>query len=731
MNERSRVVVIGGGIGGLVAARELAGRGHDVTVLEASASVGGLVEGFDLGGAGLERYYHYVLPQESRILGLIDELGLGDRVEWFPGSIGILSGGKVWPFTSPLDLLRFEPLAFHERLRAGIGALRLGRVRNWPELDEVPALDWLTGLTSPAVTDVVWNPLLRAKFGPAAGDVPAAWMWARLDQRRQARKGTGEVVGYLRGGFSLLFEALADEVHRRGAEIRTSTRAERFVVESGRVTAVETTGGVVPAEVVLFAGALPQLVPLVPPELVDPRWSAARGLGAMCVVLELRRSVTPVFWTNVCDRDLPFGGIIEHTNLVPTSWYGGRHVVYLSRYFTHDEPITSSDVEGETARWLDALHAAFPDVTPSDIVNVHSFRAAYAAPLVSTPYVPAIPPARSHIDGLYLATTAQIYPQDRGMDAGIVRAQATVDAIADGGWSCPVCDGRHHQPAFEATTSGTEGGVDAAAFRPSSDEYGQLTATVVRCIGCGHCSVVEAPDEESVAAAYGDAVDDVTLREAPGQRATADRALARIEAEVRPGRLLDVGCWTGSFLEAAATRGWTVTGIEPSKWASSEAQRRGSTVHNAAFEDVALEPESFDLIVSCDVVEHLADPASAVERMAGLLRPGGAVYLTVPDAGSRLARLMGRRWWAIVPMHLQYFTRSSMRLLLSRHGLEVRHVATHPKSFSLRYYAERMAGFVPGVGPLALRLVDRSRHADRVVAPDFGDRMEVIAVKSR
>jgi len=81
-----------------------------------------------------------------------------------------------------------------------------------------------------------------------------------------------------------------------------------------------------------------------------------------------------------------------------------------------------------------------------------------------------------------------------------------------------------------------------------------------------------------------------------------------------------------------------------------------------------------------------------------------------------------------VPMHLQYFTRSSMRLLLSRHGFEVRHLATHPKLFSVRYYAERAASFLP-LGGVIQGLAERSGRADKLIGPNFGDRMEIVAVR--
>jgi protoporphyrinogen oxidase len=420
------VVVVGGGIGGLAAARGLVLAGKQVTVLEAAPTVGGLVQGFEVQGQPLERYYHYVLPQEGDILRLIDQLGLSSRVGWFPGSIGILDGGRVWPFTSPVDLLRFAPLSPVDRIRAGVGALRLGRVSDWEHLDTIPARQWLSQLTSPAVTEVVWDPLLRAKFGPAAGQVPAAWMWGRLDQRRRARKGAGEVIGYMQGGFGQLFRALADDLTSRGADVRTSAPARQIFLEGDRVAGVEVEGDVIGADAVLFAGTLPKLTSLLPEELWDDRWRTARGLGALCAVLVLPRALTNIFWTNVCDKTVPFGGIIEHTNLAPPEWYGGHHVVYLSRYFAADEAVATSDTDTEVKQWLSSLESLFPSFSAGDVISVDAFRTPYAAPLVTTPYLPHIPPVTSHVAGLYVMTTAQIYPQDRGMDEGVRRAGLAV-----------------------------------------------------------------------------------------------------------------------------------------------------------------------------------------------------------------------------------------------------------------------------------------------------------------
>jgi hypothetical protein len=113
--------------------------------------------------------------------------------------------------------------------------------------------------------------------------------------------------------------------------------------------------------------------------------------------------------------------------------------------------------------------------------------------------------------------------------------------------------------------------------------------------------------------------------------------------------------------------------------------------------------------------------------MAAMLAPGGVAYLALPDAGSRLARRMGARWWSVIPTHVQYFTRPSLFTLLRRRGWEPLWVGTAPKAFTVRYYLERIGGYSP---PLAKALVGAAAaagRADQMWAPDFRDRMAVIA----
>ena len=287
---------------------------------------------------------------------------------------------------------------------------------------------------------------------------------------------------------------------------------------------------------------------------------------------------------------------------------------------------------------------------------------------------------------------------------------------------CPACGSTGSGDRFRRRSLT---GLDAETTRPSTLSFGSSAGTVLSCEACGHAWVGSRHD---VAASYRDTADEVTLREETGQSETARRDLAKIERFVDCGTLLDVGCWTGSFLIAALERGWQPHGVEPSAWASERARARGLDVVNGTLEAFHAWPGTYRCVAFRDVIEHLADPASALRRTREMLNGSGALYITTPDAGSRLARVLGSRWWSVMPMHVQYFTRASITELLERCGFRVALITTHAKAFSVRYYAERLGGYSKIAERAALRSAEVFGLADRIVAPDFHDRMSIVAM---
>lgn len=263
---------------------------------------------------------------------------------------------------------------------------------------------------------------------------------------------------------------------------------------------------------------------------------------------------------------------------------------------------------------------------------------------------------------------------------------------------------------------------------PTSKRFGTALADIVRCHACGHMQLAQIPDRMSLVEGYSDAESDDYLGEETGQRLTARATLDAVERHAAVGALLDVGCWVGFLLDEARLRGWRGIGLEPSTFASAYARHRLRVdVQTADLFSAELDAGSFDAVVLADVLEHLPDPGEALDAIAALSAPEGVLLLALPDAGSRMARAMGARWWSVIPTHVHYFTRRSLSTLLARHGWEVLEMATAPKGFTMRYYLSRVGGYSERLSRALVNLAVAVAVADRIWAPDFRDRMQFVA----
>ena len=194
------------------------------------------------------------------------------------------------------------------------------------------------------------------------------------------------------------------------------------------------------------------------------------------------------------------------------------------------------------------------------------------------------------------------------------------------------------------------------------------------------------------------------------------------------GRLLDIGCATGIFLEEARKQGWQVSGVDLSHWAVQQARQRELTVHEG---DVYSLPDNgpYDIVTMLDYNEHDAAPGSLVAQCAKLLHQGGLLYITSPDIGGFTAKLLRSRWWGINALHLYYFSRKCLTELLERQGFEVVITRAYRRTFTLGYWVSRLEHFHPFLGRSGAFLFRILGLANIPIPINLYDMMEVIARK--
>ena len=148
---------------------------------------------------------------------------------------------------------------------------------------------------------------------------------------------------------------------------------------------------------------------------------------------------------------------------------------------------------------------------------------------------------------------------------------------------------------------------------------------------------------------------------------TFRRRLREIERHRAPGRVLDVGCGPGFFVEAAREAGWDAWGIDPSEYAVSLARRSlGERVSVGVVEASGHPPAGFDLVTAFDAFEHVYEPLRFLDAAHALLRPGGVLAITTPDVTSLLARISGRGWVSFkIPEHVYYWSPATIRRALA------------------------------------------------------------------
>jgi hypothetical protein len=419
----SEVIVIGAGYAGLSAAYDLCKAGHKVTIYEKDSDIGGLAGTFELQpGMRVEKFYHHWFTNDVDVLGLIDELGLGHLKQYHSSNTGLYFTNSIFRLAGPLDLLSFPGIPFIDRIRTGLMALIARRVNDWKPLENISAEDWLVKIGGRKAYDAIWKPLMQGKFGVEAPNVSAVWMWNKLKLRGSSRnKKGGESLVYFGGGFGALTDGIRKSLESLGVTIHLNTGVKKIITENGRAAGVETDRGTHRANAVLCTVPLPQFLQMTPdlPSDYSSKCKEIRFLGNSCLVLRLSRSLSSTYWLNVADPSFPFVGIIEHTNLDSRENYGGDHIVYLSKYLPTTEKLFSFTTDEMLDYCVPFIQRIFPEFDRSWILSHHVWKAQFSQPVITKNYSNLIPSLKTPIDGLWLCTMAQIYPEDRGTNYAV------------------------------------------------------------------------------------------------------------------------------------------------------------------------------------------------------------------------------------------------------------------------------------------------------------------------
>jgi protoporphyrinogen oxidase len=408
---RPTVGIVGGGILGMSAAYRLAQAGAKVALFERAPDLGGLVGSFEFDGHRVDRFYHVILPKDHRVVGLANEVGLGDRFRFRPTKVGFYDSGRVFSMTSPKEFLTFPLLKPIDRVRLARFVARCQLTKTYDALDQQPLLEWLTRYSGRRVVEKMWAPLLDSKFDGRFDDLPATYIWARTRRMSATRDSSGrELMGWLHGGYQTLIDRLEQRIAELDGEVHARTQVDRIVGSGDHVTGLVVDGQYRPFDFILCTLVPAQARRLFAEEQLGllPE-DHCRYLGVVCLLLRTTRSVSPFYHLNITDRRVPLTTVVETTHVVDPEHVGG-HLVYASKYVDPSHPDLERPLEDVERDYLGHVQTIFPELRPEEIVSAVVQRARVVEPvhlLGGEQRLPELFPLRN----LALASTAHVYPE--------------------------------------------------------------------------------------------------------------------------------------------------------------------------------------------------------------------------------------------------------------------------------------------------------------------------------
>jgi len=405
-----KIAIVGGGITGLTIGYYLSKKGHRITIFEKENYLGGLASGFKLGDWYLEKFYHHIFKKDRAIQGLTKDLGIEDIWFWKDCGAPIFYKNKIYPFSTPLDLLKFNPISFKSRLRTGLASLYLKAKSNYHGFEKISAEKWIKKYMGKESWEVIWKLLMKEKFGKYYKKINMSWMWARIHRRSR-------FLGYPKGGFQIIIDKLVEKIKKNGGRIvlkrKIKNNAELDEFDKKIYTIASP----------LFLKIFPNL-----PRDYSNKLKSIKYIGSVAVVLILKKKILDwVYWLNINDEDFPFLLCVEQANLVSEKYYNNLYPFYIGTYTSLGSELFKKKGDLIADEWIKYLGKINKGFKKDWIKEFRVFKERYTQPIFTVDNFLNIPDFETPIKNIYLVNMLNTYPWDRGVNFAVEAAESFVD----------------------------------------------------------------------------------------------------------------------------------------------------------------------------------------------------------------------------------------------------------------------------------------------------------------
>lgn len=425
-----KITIIGGGITGLAAAYIASKNKYKVTVLERAKKFGGLLNTFKIGDTRLEYYYHHFFSHDSELIWLLKELKISNKLKFKKTTMGIFRDKILYDFDTLKDLLFFEKLNLLSKFRFIVSTLLLGKILDWKKYEKISAVKWLQKWAGKEVLENVWLPLLKVKFGDDAKKIPLSWLIGRVSQRLNSRKYGSETLGYIDGSTQVLLDEIVKKLKKKGVKLEKNSNIKSIITKKNVLIELKYNNKIIKGGKFLFTTPSDSTLQMIKNlnKNLSFKLRKIEYLGAICLVLILKKKITNYYWLNIADEKLSFGGIIEQTNFIRPSFYNNNHIVYLSKYFNLRNNLAKKNKKEIFNVMIKDLKKVVPTFSEANLKKYFLFRTYHAAVLNDLNFSKKIINCNTAIKNLYIANMMHIYPDERSINNSIrVAANACQD----------------------------------------------------------------------------------------------------------------------------------------------------------------------------------------------------------------------------------------------------------------------------------------------------------------